>query len=245
MSRQLKLKINTTSYSQILASIENAIRNNIQITINYLNFHSINCLLQDGEFFQAINSSDIVFPDGTGIWLASKLHSAKSWERFNFTDSGFRFLADCERNNWNLFFIGSNNNTIDKMLISIYKKLPRLKIVGTHNGYDNLYSDELFNDINNKSPHILFVGMGTPKQEVWIHKNRNRISAPVIFSVGDLFNLYAGTKTRGPKIARVLGLEWMFRIFSNPKSYFKRYVKGIPQFTWNLINNNFIFSDKV
>ena len=243
MNRHLSLKINSTSYSSILTSIKKAICSDVQITVNYLNFHSINQMLQSEELSESINNSDVVFPDGTGIWIASKFLHSHRWKRFNFTDHGFKFLEDCSGNNWSLFFLGSKNDTINKMQITINEKLPKLIAKGFHNGYENTDSEDLIETINKQNPDILLIGMGTPKQEIWINNFRHKLNASVIFSVGDLFNLFAGTKTRGPKFVRTLGLEWMFRIFSNPEIYFKRYILGIPKFAWNILNRNFYFSD--
>ncbi len=202
-----------------------------KIIINYLNAYSVTILRKNKIFKKAIRNADVVHADGIGIWLASRiLKNSKLRKRFNFTDGSSEFLADCQKNGWSLFFLGANDGTLQKAVIKLKLVYPGIKVAGTLNGYKAADSERAIEIINEKSPDILWVGMGTPKQEIWIYNNKQKLNCKVIQSVGDLITYLAGEKTRGPLLVQKFGFEWLARLLRHPGKYFDRYVVGIPLF---------------
>lgn len=234
------VKVNFIDYSAAVELINNSILLKKKFIINYVNAYSVVLADKDENLKTALNSSDLVHPDGIGIWLAAKiLFKIRPLHRFNWTDHGDDFLKICGENGWRIFFLGSTRDVLIKASAKIKRKFPQLQLVGTLNGYEDLNSETLIEDINGKNPDILYVGLGTPKQEKWIYNNAEKINCRVIQSVGDLFNLFAGEKVRGPELFRKIGFEWFFRLLSNPKKYFKRYLAGIPVFIGIVIKEYF------
>ena len=146
-------------------------------------------------------------------------------------------MKECEKRKWRIFFLGSHKK--EKLLraksVRLIKHYPNINIVGMIDGYESLSNNKQLEILNKFKIDILFVGLGSLKQENWIYENYNKINSSVFLSVGDLFNLYAGEKHRGIKIVQRLGFEWVIRLMFSPFKYAKRYVLGIPQFFFNLI----------
>ncbi len=104
---------------------------------------------------------------------------------------------------------------------------PRLKIVDSHHGHFNRDEElKLIRDINLKGPTFLVVGMGSPKQEKWINENLKKINASVFWGVGALFDVISGRLPRAPLFMQKIGLEWLYRLFQEPKRLSKRYLYG-------------------
>jgi N-acetylglucosaminyldiphosphoundecaprenol N-acetyl-beta-D-mannosaminyltransferase len=110
---------------------------------------------------------------------------------------------------------------------------PRLGVVGTHHGYfepGSDHDDRVVEDINARSPSILLVGMGTPKQELWVQRNAERLNVDVLWTVGALFDVVSGKVPRAPGWLADNGLEWIFRLAIEPGRMWRRYLLGNPVF---------------
>ena len=234
-SKIFNINIDDVNFNKLFSKISESINNNEKLIINYANANSIRLIKNHKEFKQALKSSDIIHPDGIGIWLASKiLNGPMLINRFNFTDCALEFLKNCQENRWSLFLLGSNDNILHSAKINLVNKFPNLNIVGMLNGYNDVSSKNVIEIINLAKPDILWIGMGTPKQELWIKENKDFLDCLIIQSVGDLITHLASKKVRGPLIVQKMGLEWFIRLIYNPFKYFDRYVLGIPIFLFLL-----------
>ena len=92
--------------------------------------------------------------------------------------------------------------------------------------------DEIIRRINEAKPDIVWVGLSTPKQEHWMAKHLNRVSAPVLIGVGAAFDFHAGLKRQAPRWMQRSGLEWFFRLLSEPRRLGRRYLVNNPSFIW-------------
>lgn len=230
------LQINDVDCNSICDKISNAINSKKRFVINYANANTVRLIKKNLDLKNALLNADLVHSDGFGIWTASHfLKNSKLKYRFNFTDCSYQFLKKCQSNRWSLFILGGSNEMLSLVLEQVKKKFPNLNIIGTLSGYYDLKTNNSVEFINSKTPDILWVGMGTPKQEIWICENKDKLDCKVIQSVGDLITYVAGKKRRGPIIIRKLGLEWFVRFLNHPLKYFNRYIVGIPVFTYLLI----------
>jgi len=226
-------------YDSIVKKISTAVEERIKIAINYLNTLGYNLSLTNKEYREALENADIIFPDGIGVWFAEKYFSNQKVNRFNWTDQAYNFLNLCSEKRWKIYFLGSTDEILSCAVKKLANLFPTLLIVGTTNGYEALKDENLVNTINEKAPDILWVGLGTPKQELWIYQNKQKLNIPVIQAVGDIYSFLAEKRTRGPILLRHLGFEWFFRLISHPKRYANRYAIGIPVFFFNLIKQKF------
>lgn len=235
----LNVTLHNISYLEILNSIQLAIKNQNQLSICYVNVNSINISYSTEELKNLFCRFDIVHPDGVGVFLGLKILFGKKSLSNRMSGSDFyEYLINYGiEHNYNFFFFGDR----DVILNQIHLCFPKLKIVGTQNGYE--YDNQsLLNKIITNNVDILIVGLGTPKQEKWIAENKSKIKAKVIIAVGDGIKVFSGTKKRGPKLIQKLGLEWFVRFLYEPKRLFKRYFFGIPLFIFRVIKFKFFYS---
>jgi len=232
----LYVEISKVDYSDILISIKNIFLVGKQIVITGANVNTINLALEKLKFREVLSKFNLVHPDGIGVFLASKFLYGKNGFSKRITGSDFyiELIKESLKNNWSFFFFGDTDETLSK----ISKANPDLYVKGFCNGF-NFNNDKLIKDINTAKPDILIVGLGSPKQEDWIVTNRDNVNAKVIVAVGDGIKVFAGTKKRGTKLVRILGLEWFVRLINEPKRLWKRYLIGIPLFIFRILYYKF------
>ncbi len=233
----LGISISNLDYISILKLTSDAINKNNKITIGYINQHIARYAQKNKSLQTILNSFSFNHVDGMGMELAGRLFvKNEKFSRLNWTwtDDAFRFISECEKNEWKIFFLGSDENTISKAKANVSKRFPGLKLVGYLNGFDGL-NESSVKIINASGTDILWVGLGSLRQESWIINNYQKLNCNVIQSVGDLYSELAGRRLRGPKILRDLGFEWLFRLIQHPFRYFNRYVVGIPYFLFLII----------
>ena len=236
----IKIEINNISYHELLDSINSSINTNEKNLMTYANAHTINCSLADEHLLNSLKEFDIIHPDGLGIYLASKFLYGVNGFKKKITGSDFyiKLIQEGIKNSWSFYFFGDSDET----LIRISKVNPDLVVKGFCNGY-NFINESILKNINQDSPDILIVGLGTPKQEEWIAKNKPHLLVNVIIAVGDGIKVFAGNKKRGPQLIQKIGLEWFIRFLYEPKRLWKRYFLGIPLFIFRVIK--FKFSDNI
>jgi N-acetylglucosaminyldiphosphoundecaprenol N-acetyl-beta-D-mannosaminyltransferase len=226
------LSLNDLSYGEVIKNIGGAVRESTTIIITYTTLHSLNLSCMNKQLTEMFNMFDIIHPDGVGVYLASKIIYGKNGflQRINGSDLYPLLINEGIKNDWSFYFFGDTNDTLSK----IHVRFPKLNVVGTHEGY-NYKNDDLILEINEKKADILVVGLGCPKQEEWIIQNKDLINSKVILAVGDGIKVFAGTKKRGSKAIRSLGLEWMIRLINNPGRLWRRYLIGIPLFLFRVV----------
>lgn len=232
----LYLEISKVDYSDILISIKNTFLEGKQIIITGANVNTINLALENLKFGEVLSKFNLVHPDGIGVFLASKFLYGKNGFTKRITGSDFyiELIKESLKHNWSFFFFGDTDETLSK----ISKANPGLCVKGFCNGF-NFNNDELIKNINTAKPDILIVGLGSPKQEDWIVTNRDKINTKIIIAVGDGIKVFAGTKKRGTKLVRILGLEWFVRLINEPKRLWRRYLIGIPLFIFRILYYKF------
>ena len=133
------------------------------------------------------------------------------------------------------FFYGSTERTLELLKDNLQQKYPKLQIVGMYappfRQLTDKEDEEVIQRINEEKPDFLWVGLGAPKQEVWMASHKNKISA-VMIGVGAGFDFHAGVVKRAPVWMQRSGLEWLYRLFQDPKRLWKRYVVTNSKFIW-------------
>lgn len=172
---------------------------------------------KDEELKKALLSADMLVPDGIGIVIASGFYGERLPERVAGFDLTTELIEVAAQRGWSFFFLGGKPGINEKARKRLEKKYPNIRIVGYHHGYFNEdEEEEIITHINLCNPNILLVGMGAPRQEKWIFKNRKKLKANLAIGVGGTLNIFAGAAIRAPKIFRMLGLEWFFRLILEP-----------------------------
>lgn len=197
---------------------------------------------QDNRLKELINDNDLIIPDGIGLIYGSKIKGKPLKERVTGFDLSIKLLEIANEKRYSIFLLGGKDGVAKKASENIVKHYPNVKIAGvnhgyfkgSHIGYKN-HEEELrvVEAINNSKPDIIFVGLGFPKQEIWISENKNRIYGKVVIGNGGTMDILAGNTKRAPEIFQKLGLEWFYRLLKEP-SRIKRQM-ALPKFILSVL----------
>lgn len=195
---------------------------------------------QEDQSFKAIlNEGDLVVPDGIGVVLASKIHHLGLTERVPGIELMSMILEYCNRTGKSIYLFGGKPGVAEIASLKIKEVYPNLKVVGTQDGYfDEHEAFGILDKINEKKPDVLFVALGAPKQEKWIHENKKILSTHVAMGVGGSLDVWAGTAKRAPVFYQKLGLEWFYRLLTQPTRFMR--MMSLPKFMIKVLTTRHI-----
>ncbi len=198
-------------------------------SIFFVNAHTLNLAWADPAYRAVLASADRIFGDGTGVrWAVRFLHGARLRDNVNGTDLAPALLG--RELGLRYYLLGASADAIERAAAHARRAFPGWQLVGHHHGYVEIDdSDAVVEKINASRPHLLLVGMGNPKQELWIHAQRERLAVPLCMGIGGLLDYWAGDLVRAPAWLRRLGFEWLHLLLAQPRK-FRRYVFGNPLF---------------
>ncbi len=191
---------------------------------------------QDAELMGILKGADLVVPDGIGVVWASKYSEIRLTERVAGYDLVQGLMEDLQATDTTFYFFGGAPGVASAAARRMKRKYPALKIVGGHNGYfDEKEEKRIIRNIKNLSPSILLVGLGAPKQEKWIYDNLRLTGVKLAIGVGGSFDVMAGNTKRAPKIFQKLGLEWFYRLITQPTRW--RRMLRLPKFALKVLKD--------
>jgi N-acetylglucosaminyldiphosphoundecaprenol N-acetyl-beta-D-mannosaminyltransferase len=234
--------VSATTRQGLLSRLESALSGARQETVMYANAHAVNLANDDPELMTALNRADIVFCDGRGVQIAAWLLGQPLPDRMTPPDWIADFAAICARYSAGMFLLGSQPGVADQAASQLRAAVePGVLSTFTHHGYfEDADDDSVARRVNESGAAVLLVGMGMPRQEIWIARNSHRMPAVrVIVSVGALFDYVAGTVPRGPRWMTENGLEWLSRLWVEPRRLWRRYLLGNPRFVLQVIAQRF------
>lgn len=218
--------INATDWDHVLADIIAWGWQHQSRYVTLCNVHSVVTASQDPEFRTVVAHADLALPDGAPVAWVMRHSGHPHQQRINGPDLTWRYLEAAEKVGQSVYFYGGSEETLVKLHARIKSSFPRLKVAGMVSPpfreltatEDQAYIDQ----INQSGAHVLFVGLGCPKQEIWMAQHRGKINA-VMLGVGAAFDYHAGTIQRAPAWMQKMGLEWFHRLCSEPRRLAKRY----------------------
>ena len=182
---------------------------------------------KDNDFTNIIEEADMVIPDGVGVKIALKLNGVNT-ERIPGIDFAYRLLEEAAINNIPAAIIGAKEEVVTKAVDNLTKKINGLNIVYCHNGY---FEDDnkIYEEINLKSPKLILVAMGSPRQERFIYNAKKVLKPALMIGIGGSLDVWSGNIKRAPKLFRIIGMEWLYRTITQP-SRIKRIFPTLPVF---------------
>lgn len=204
-----------------------------RVTVMYANVHVLNTSQRMPALVDALRGADLVYCDGEGVRVGARLLGELLPGRMTGADFIWELGRRLGETRTPIFWLGGAPDTASRAMQLLAERSPGLIISGTHHGFfdkTGVESDAVIARINECEPAIVFVGMGTPMQELWVARNRARISAPVVWCIGATADFIAQVQPRGPEVLTQHGLEWLARLVSDPRRLFGRYVVGNPLF---------------
>lgn len=199
----------------------------------YADFNIINLLYEAGS---SVDQPGILFyPDSTAVHLAANLILHRKTGYLVSTDLLNEILIHAVNKSLRIFFFGDSHDVLNSLIVKLKSVHKRINISGVHNGY-NFSNDFVIDQINNSNTDLLFVGIGSGRQEVWINENFEKLKCKMIFSCGGWFQLLSGNKYRAPKFLRNIHCEWLYKLITEFPRVWRRYLVGIPCFYYRIIS---------
>ena len=192
---------------------------------------------EDDEFARIVAASDLVTPDGAGILWATRRLGAPVTTKVSGVDLATRCCALSGEKNWRIFFFGAAPGVAEEAAARMRARHPGAQIVGFRDGFftpDD--EDRIIEQIRAARPDILLVALGIPKQEKFIARHKAALGVPVCIGVGGTLDVFSGTVKRAPRWMQNSGLEWLYRVASNPKKISK--VALLPRFVWMTLRDS-------
>lgn len=185
---------------------------------------------KDPYFKKICDSAELLLVDGTPLMWIAKWYGKPIKEKICGSDLVPELCSLAARKGYRIFLLGAAEGVAQKAAENLKEKNPGLNIVGTYSppfGFekDPQEIDHINEILFNSHADMLFVGMGVPKQDIFIYENMNKYKIPMSFSIGATIDFEAGVQKRAPKFINSLGLEWLYRLVSDPKRMFKRYIR--------------------
>ena len=175
----------------------------------------------------ALESADLCLPDGIGVVIASRIMKKPLQERV----AGFDFLMKMMDKGYKTFLLGARGDVVKRAAERLEN------VVGFRDGYfGEDETESIIKQINDSKAEFLVVGLGAPKQELWIYENREKLACKVAMGVGGCIDVIAGEVKRAPKLWQKLCLEWLYRAVKEPKRFGRLMV--LPKFIIQVIVNS-------
>jgi len=217
-----------TGYKELAELVISAAKNRIPLTIDHMPVHGLMTASRNPYFRSAINGFDIVVPDGQPVrWALNLLCNTKLTDRVYGPTFMNKLCSKLSQEDIGIYLYGSEPHVLNDLRLYLLHNYPSLKIVCLESPPFRPLTPEEDKDvverINNSGAGIVFLGLGCPKQEIFAYEHRERIHA-VQICVGAAFDFYAGNKRMAPKWMQKIGLEWFFRLISEPSRLWKRYL---------------------
>ncbi|MGE7664346.1 WecB/TagA/CpsF family glycosyltransferase [Ureibacillus composti] len=212
----LGIQVNTENYDELIPKVFERIETKEKSLIVAINPEKIIKAKEDPSLKKLLNEAEFQIPDGIGVILASKIQKGQITSRVTGVDMMLRLCQEAAKRKKPIFLYGGKPGVADKAAEKLREIYPGIVIAGTQDGYEK-DQNKVIEKINEAKPDLLFVAMGSPKQENWINANRDQLHPTIYQGVGGSFDVLAGTVKRAPEAFQKMGMEWFYRLMKEPK----------------------------
>jgi N-acetylglucosaminyldiphosphoundecaprenol N-acetyl-beta-D-mannosaminyltransferase len=232
------VRVHAVDYEAAVAKIVDAARLRQPMAVAAVSVHGLMASVRDGAHRYRLNALDLVVPDGQPVrWALNRLYSARLRERVYGPQLMFEVCRGAAEAGLPIFVFGADEAILGDLRRQLQKKLPKLEIAGSRPAkYCQVSSaerDALVEEVRESGARIMLVGLGCPRQEVFVYEMRDILSMPTL-AVGAALNFHAGHLPQAPRLLQRYGLEWAFRLASEPRRLWKRYLLHNPPYFWYL-----------
>jgi N-acetylglucosaminyldiphosphoundecaprenol N-acetyl-beta-D-mannosaminyltransferase len=190
---------------------------------------------QDPQLLSCLRSAAVLIPDGIGVVVAARLLRLGRMERVPGSELMPRICALAARRGDGVYLFGAAAAVNEQAAAALVHTYPALRIVGRHDGYvDERDMDRVVESINASGATILFLALGSPRQEIWIARHLPRTSVRLCQGVGGTFDVLAGAVKRAPPGFIKLNLEWLYRLMSQPGRVLRQ--TALPKFALQVVS---------
>ena len=222
-----------TDPKDVVHKVLNSIEKRESLLLTYLNQHCFNIYSSNKKYRKLLDAQFSVYQADLGIFLALKYLFGKKINKIDATAMNQLILNDLIEKKIPLAIVGGN---FKKKLVQEETKKRGINLISYHAGYfEEIQTESIIQEMSNINTRVFIVGMGVPKQELFADKLSQASSPKVIICVGNFLEFYFGTKKRAPVFIQRIGTEWMFRLFTEPRRLWNRYLIGIPVFIYRIL----------
>jgi N-acetylglucosaminyldiphosphoundecaprenol N-acetyl-beta-D-mannosaminyltransferase len=234
----LGINVHAVDYEYAVAKITEAAAARRGFTVSALAVHGVMTGALDYMHSRRLNGFDLVVPDGQPVrWALSWLYGQKLNDRVYGPNLTLKVLDRCTESGLSIYLYGSKDEVLDNLVKNLEARFPGIKIVGAEpSKFRRLSKDErseLVSRVRATGAHVLILGLGCPRQEVWAYEYRDLLGIPIL-AVGAAFDFFAGNLPQAPKVMQDRGLEWLFRLIQEPKRLWYRYTVLNPLYLWSI-----------
>ena len=233
MPSVLGVNVLASSYAEVVRKCTEWAHKRESRTVLFVNVHVIMEARDNPALLEHINQADMANPDGVPVVWTLQAFGARHATRVYGPDATIALLESAQESGIPIGFYGGTESTLAKLVAEVKARYPGINIVFTMSPPFRKLSDEedeaIVHQISDSGARWLFVGLGCPKQENWVCEHKDRIPA-VMLAVGAAFDFIAGTKPQAPRWMMRTGLEWAFRLGTEPRRLAGRYFKTNPRY---------------
>jgi len=202
------------------------------------NVHSVMEARRDESLRAVFNAAGLAVPDGMPLVWVGRLRGRRDVRRVYGPDLTLQLCERAARRGFTCFFYGGGPGVAERLAEALSRRFPGLRVVGAEappfRPLTTEEDEEAVRRINAAAPDVVFVGLGCPKQERWMAEHRERLHAPVLLGVGAAFDFHTGLMPQAPRWMMGAGLEWLFRLWQEPRRLWRRYLIYNPLFVFHL-----------
>ena len=237
----LGVGISAVNPASAMARIERWIADGTSTYVTVTGVHGVMESLRDPELMRIHNEAGMVTPDGMPMVWISRLRGFGHVERVYGPDLMLDVCARSIETGWRHYFYGGAAGVADALAERLKQRFPGLNVAGTYcppfRPMTEQEDQQLVERINDAKPDVVWVGLSTPKQEYWMARHVRRVRAPVLIGVGAAFDFHAGLKPQAPRWMQRSGLEWSFRLLTEPRRLWRRYLVNNTAFVYHFLRS--------
>jgi N-acetylglucosaminyldiphosphoundecaprenol N-acetyl-beta-D-mannosaminyltransferase len=236
--RLLGTEVHAATMEQVLELCRRAIDRRAPLSIGVVNAAKLVNMQGEPSLRDAVQSSDLVLADGMSVVWASRLLGRPLPERVAGIDLFERLLGLAEEAGYSVYLLGAEPEVLEAAARVVRERHPRLRLAGSHHGYFSAAEEPaLVETIAATRPDLLFVGMSSPKKEIFLSRWGERIGAPICHGVGGSIDVMAGKVRRAPGVWQKAGVEWLYRVLQEPRRLWRRYLVTNTMFLWMVLRD--------
>lgn len=224
----LGVNISAINMPSAIDTIEGWVTTNEPNYVCIFTVHGIMECQRDPRLRRVVNAAGLRTPDGMPLVWLSRRAGHHHVSRVYGPDLMLELAARSAHTGHRHYFYGGAPGVADLLAERLGKRFPGLQVAGTYSppmlSVGSLEQDDTIAQINASGADIIWVGLGTPKQDWWVANHRPLLNAPVLIAVGAAFDFHSGRVRQAPQWIQHRGLEWLFRLFQDPKRLWRRYI---------------------